>query len=177
MELETTKIGAFIHALRREQGLTQAELGERLGVSPQSVSNWERGETLPDVSLLPDLAGVLRCSVDAILMGGESCIGYRRHVTVAQMREAVAAIGRIGTLLGQDHFVYRTMVDALNERMHTDVEAALTDPHLTEVFAVEFLLACVENGDYADPRDASAHLKPGRARDHLLAVLRAKGIR
>ncbi len=43
MHLDQEKIGRFIHDCRREQGLTQAELGERLGVSPQSVSNWERG--------------------------------------------------------------------------------------------------------------------------------------
>ncbi len=43
MKLDQNKIGAFIFANRREQGLTQAELGERLGVSSQSVSNWERG--------------------------------------------------------------------------------------------------------------------------------------
>ncbi len=137
----------------------------------------ETGESLPDIALLPDLAGILRCSADAILMGGESCIGYRRHVTVAQMREAMACIGRIGVLLGHDHFVCRTMIDALNARMHTDVEAALTDPHLTEVFVVEFLLACVENGDYADPRDVTAHLGEGKARACLLASLREKGIR
>ena len=37
--------------------MTQAELSEKLNVSPQAVSNWERGETLPDVSILLDLAG------------------------------------------------------------------------------------------------------------------------
>ncbi len=177
MHLDQQQIGAFIHACRREQGLTQAELGERLGVSPQSVSHWERGETLPDIALLPDLAGILRCSADAILMGGQSCIGYRRHVTVAQMRQAMDCLSRLGVLLGHDHFVYRTAIDALNARMNTDVEAALTDPHLTEVFVIEFLLECVDKGDYVDPRDASAHLQESNAREHLLRALREKGIR
>lgn len=43
MGLDTKKIGAYIQACRKEAGLTQAELGEKLGVTPQSVSNWERG--------------------------------------------------------------------------------------------------------------------------------------
>lgn len=79
MNLNLQQIGQFIQSCRKELGLTQNEMGERLGVSPQSVSNWERGESLPDVSLLPDLACMLRCSVDAILSGGAGCGGYRRH--------------------------------------------------------------------------------------------------
>lgn len=177
MELNTVKIGQFIHEGRMQQNLTQAELGERLGVSPQSVSNWERGETLPDVALLPDLAGILRCSVDAILLGGEGAIGYRRHVVVSQMREAMDAISRIGMLLGHDHFVYRTMVDALNTRMNTDIEPAFTDSRLMEVFTVELLMACVDSGDYVDPRDVTEHLRESRACTALLNMLREKGIR
>lgn len=43
MYLDLERIGAFIQTGRKEVGLTQAKLGERLGVSAQSVSNWERG--------------------------------------------------------------------------------------------------------------------------------------
>ena len=75
--------------------MTQAELSEKLNVSPQAVSNWERGETIPDVTLLPDLANALHCSVDAILSGGAGCGGFRRHITVAQMQEALSALDRI----------------------------------------------------------------------------------
>ena len=70
MNLNLSAIGKFIQDGRKHYEMTQAELAEKLGVSPQSVSNWERGESLPDVGLLPDLAQVLHCSVDAILMGG-----------------------------------------------------------------------------------------------------------
>ncbi len=177
MELNTIKIGEFIHRCRKARDLTQAELGERLSVSSQSVSHWERGETLPDVAILPDLAVILRCTVDAILLGGEGVTSCRRHVTVGQMREVLDAISRIGMLLGHDHFVYRTVVDALNARMNTDIEPAFTDAHLQEVFTVEFLLACVANGDYVDPRDVTAHLRESRARAILLNALWEKGFR
>lgn len=46
MNLNLEQIGQFIQSCRRELGLTQAEMGERMGVSPQSVSNWERGVSL-----------------------------------------------------------------------------------------------------------------------------------
>ena len=43
MDLNLVRIGQFIQSSRKELSLTQAEMAERLSVSPQSVSNWERG--------------------------------------------------------------------------------------------------------------------------------------
>lgn len=177
MNLNLQQIGQFIQSCRKDLGLTQNEMGERLGVSSQSVSNWERGESLPDVSLLPDLACLLRCSVDAILSGGAGCGGYRRHVTVAQMRETLSAINRIGELLGRDHFIYTTIISSLNERMNTTIEQAFADPHIFDVFTIEFLLGCLNSGDYVDPRDVQSHLPPSKARDFLLKELNNRGIR
>lgn len=72
MNFDCKKIGAYIQAKRKMAGITQNELSERLGVTPQSVSNWERGESIPDTALLPDLALILNTSVDEML-GGGSC--------------------------------------------------------------------------------------------------------
>ena len=177
MNLNPQLIGAFIQSGRRKNSLTQAALAEKLCVSPQSVSNWERGESIPDVAMLPDLANALHCSVDAILSGGAGCGGFRRHITVAQMQEALAALDRIGELLGRDHFVYQCNIDALNTRMNTTIEASFSDPHIFDVFTVEFLLACISNGDYVDPRDVEAHLPPNRARDFLCQSMQEHGIR
>lgn len=177
MNLNPEAIGSYIQAGRKELGMTQAELGARLNVSAQSVSNWERGEAIPDVSLLPDLAVVLHCSVDAILLGGSGSGGFRRHVLVSQMQEALNAIDRLGELLGRDHFIYRCVVSALNERMNTSLESAFSDPHIFDVFTVEFLLGCIRNGDYVDPRDVQAHLPPSRARDFALQTMKEHGIR
>ena len=177
MYINPEKIGQYIQSGRREAGMTQAEMGERLGVSAQSVSNWERGESLPDISLLPDLACMLHCSVDAILSGGAGSGGFRRNIIVAQMQEALNALDRIGELLGRDHFVYQCIIEALNTRMNTTIELAFSDPHIFDVFTVEFLLGCVRNGDYVDPRDVKAHLPNNRAREVLLETLRENGIR
>ncbi len=54
------KVGLQISELRKNKGLTQNDLGERLGVSFQAVSKWERGETLPDTTILPELKN--RCT-------------------------------------------------------------------------------------------------------------------
>ena len=52
-------IGKNIASFRKAKGWTQAELGEKIGVSNQAVSKWENGTTLPDTALLPDIAAVL----------------------------------------------------------------------------------------------------------------------
>lgn len=177
MSLDLKKTGQFIQSCRKDLNMTQAELAERLGVSPQSVSNWERGESIADVATLPDLANVLRCSVDAILSGGGGNGAYRRHITVAQMREALNNVNRIGELLGRDHFIYNCIIDSLNERMNTTIQQAFNDDHIFEVFVLEFLLACVKNGDYVDPRDVQTNLKPCKAREFVLQEMDKAGIR
>ena len=53
-----------IKAYRRQHALTLAEFGQLLGVSPQEISKWERCECYPDITLLPDLAVLLSCSVN-----------------------------------------------------------------------------------------------------------------
>ena len=62
-------LGKRISALRREKDLTQDDVAERLGVSPQAVSKWENDQTCPDITLLPGLAKLLGVSVDRLLTG------------------------------------------------------------------------------------------------------------
>ena len=49
------KIGKFIAEIRKEKNLTQEQLGERLNVTSKSISRWENGKTMPDVSLFEPL--------------------------------------------------------------------------------------------------------------------------
>ena len=62
-------IGKRIALLRREKNLTQEELAQHMGVSPQAVSKWENDQTCPDISALPKLARFLGVSVDELLEG------------------------------------------------------------------------------------------------------------
>ena len=61
------RIGQTIARLRRKQNLTQMALADLMGVSFQAVSNWERGQSMPDVSKLPELADIFSVSVDELL--------------------------------------------------------------------------------------------------------------
>ena len=67
--MEKQSLGSTIAALRHGRRMTQRELAEHLSVSDKTVSKWERGESLPDVTLLPPLAEALGVSVDTLLAG------------------------------------------------------------------------------------------------------------
>jgi transcriptional regulator with XRE-family HTH domain len=59
--------GKRISSCRKQKNLTQLEIADKLNISYQAVSSWERGETMPDISKLPELAQVLEVSIDYIL--------------------------------------------------------------------------------------------------------------
>ena len=63
------KIGQMIYTLRKEQGMTQRELAERLHVGAKTISKWERGQGCPDVSLLQGVSEVLQVTVEQLLAG------------------------------------------------------------------------------------------------------------
>ena len=67
--MDIVKIGKFISLCRKEKGLTQKGLGEKLGVSDKAVSKWERGIHLPDASLYYPLCEVLDISINELFAG------------------------------------------------------------------------------------------------------------
>ena len=68
--MEPDKIGKLIRSLRLERGLTQEGLGARLGVTDKTVSKWERGRGIPDISLLRGLSAIFEID-PAVLLEGE----------------------------------------------------------------------------------------------------------
>ena len=68
-QIDMQKFGSFLITLRKEKNLTQKELGERLFVSDKTVSKWERGQSIPNVSLLIPIADLLDVTVMELLKG------------------------------------------------------------------------------------------------------------
>ncbi|MBE6984509.1 MAG: helix-turn-helix transcriptional regulator [Ruminococcaceae bacterium] len=60
-----------IATLRQKKGLTQLELAERLNYSDKAISKWERAESMPDISVLVELAGLFEVSMDFLILGKE----------------------------------------------------------------------------------------------------------
>ena len=67
--MDQIKIGKFIAEKRREQGLTQAQLAEKLMITDRAVSKWENGRAMPDSSLMLDLCKHLKITVNDLLNG------------------------------------------------------------------------------------------------------------
>lgn len=153
------KIGCHIANLRKSKGLTQNELGERLGVSFQAVSKWERGESLPDVSLLVSLANILETSVDYILRGGEMIMNYRGKINVSDMKEGLRCLEKVGTLLGKDTVIYRSAIEGINTTMDTDIEEAFKNDNIFECFVAEAIIQNLMVGAYVDISDVKNNFK------------------
>ena len=67
--MEQQKVGSFLKELRKEQNLTQEQFAEQLGVSGRSVSRWETGINMPDISLLVEIAEFYDISISEIIDG------------------------------------------------------------------------------------------------------------
>lgn len=85
--IDTAKVGRAIAQLRRDAGMTQAELAERLYVTHQSVSKWETGAALPDITTLHALSRLMNVSLDELLAGSVQPRTYSRW----QALEAIGA--------------------------------------------------------------------------------------
>ncbi|MDE5631159.1 MAG: helix-turn-helix transcriptional regulator [Bacilli bacterium] len=99
------KIGKFIAELRKEKNITQEELADILGVNVRSVSRWENGKTMPDLSLLPMLAKELNIEVSELLNG--------RRMTKEELVELKDTIERL-IEYGQNEIIDKSKIWQLN---------------------------------------------------------------
>lgn len=71
-------LGMMIAEFRKEQGMTQKELANKMGVTDKAVSKWERDLSYPDIKSLPNLALLLNVSVDELMQ-------FKKDVSVSKM--------------------------------------------------------------------------------------------
>ena len=62
-------IGSFIAKCRKEKGLTQMQLAEKLNITNRGVSKWETGKSIPDISVMPELCEIFDITVNELLSG------------------------------------------------------------------------------------------------------------
>ena len=95
-------IAHSIASLRQQAGMTQLELAEKLHYSDKAVSKWERGESMPDVGVLKQIADMFHVTVDSLLTGEESkpapAVEAQRSETSLRTRRLVSAITLTGVL-------------------------------------------------------------------------------
>lgn len=91
MKMDMISIGKFIAALRKEKGLTQEQLGEKLGVTNKTVSRWETGTYLPPAEMLLSMSGLFSVSINEILSGRRLSDEEYRQSAEENLRQTVAA--------------------------------------------------------------------------------------
>lgn len=89
--MDQIQIGKFIAACRKEKGMTQAQLAEKMSVSDRAVSKWETGKNLPDSSIMLDLCAELGITVNDLLNGRRIAMENYKNIaeqTLVEMRES-----------------------------------------------------------------------------------------
>ena len=112
--MDTKKIGKFISENRKRKGLTQEQLGELLGVTNKTISRWENGNYMPDLSLLVPLSETLDISLNELLNGKyitedkimettekslKNTINYSKNMLVQEKRKISIGIMIFGAFL------------------------------------------------------------------------------
>ena len=118
--MDTVKIGAFLRELRKEKNLTQEQLAEVFNVSARTVSRWETGSNMPDISILVEIADYYQLDVREILNGeraaelpqdGSALKGVAEYADKETEKMAVRA--RIYAILGICGIVTYGIIKAL----------------------------------------------------------------
>lgn len=95
-------LGMMIASLRKENGMTQFELAEKMGVTDKAVSKWERDLSCPDVNTIPKLAEVFGISVDELMqIKAESQDETKKDVTpmIHMIMKAIALAMGVGVVV------------------------------------------------------------------------------
>ena len=88
--MDMVKMGSFLAELRKERNLTQAELGEKLGVTNKTISRWETGNYMPSVEMLEELSTMYGMTINELLSGKKlSTEEYKEKIGRASCRERV----------------------------------------------------------------------------------------
>ena len=172
--MDLLKIGNYIHKKRKEQKITQEQLGNKLGVSFQAVSNWERGDNLPDSSYLIDLSVILNTTVDSILKGGFERDEHSKKIIVRDIIKGVNYLSQIKNLLGEDNTVYKYMIEGVSAGMNTDFEEILNSNYLCEFLVIEILLQNVYSGHYVDQDEVKNLLQYNKTKEMFFSMVSNK---
>lgn len=87
--MDQEKTGKFISSLRKERGLTQAVLAEKLGITDRAVSKWETGKCLPDAAIMVELCEILGISVNELLTGEKIAMDDYKEIAEKNLAEGV----------------------------------------------------------------------------------------
>ncbi len=89
--MDMVKMGSFLAELRKERSLTQAELGERLGVSNKTISRWETGTYMPPVEMLSELSDIYGLTINELISGRRLNVEEYKKMAESNIKETLEA--------------------------------------------------------------------------------------
>ena len=142
---DTMKIAKVIRQARIDQNMTQMNLADAMGVSYQAVSNWERGNSMPDISKLEQLCSVLHITVNELLGMEEAAAAAPvldvQEMTVVELKEAAPALSPAEV---------KARVKAEKKKKKLDLDALVAIAPFVDEATLYELLADMEVDDAED---------------------------
>ena len=155
------QIGKKITEYRKANNMTQMELADKLGISFQAVSNWERGNTMPDISKLPELASIFQISVDELLNEKSPLV------------ESVIQ-GTVDSYIDEGKLTEQEVIDALPLLKPTQTKEILSKVDLSSFTDISSLLPFMEEEAIGDI--AMELAKKGEAISEFLPFMHEKDV-
>ena len=155
-------VSATIRRLRRERGLPQAALAQAVGVSPQAISKWETGQTMPDITLLLPLSKELGIGVNELLGGNrrqELENRFQKACAIGPEYSLMVTLEALEEFPDDEDFLYRRACDELSIGKTTPIGAERFIERA--ILGLHFL--CRKDPDWATYRSvlAEAYLAQG----------------
>ena len=136
--MDLSKNGQMLCKLRKEKGLTQKDVAERLGVVPKTVSKWETGHGFPDVSMLSALADILGVS-ERILLSGDLTLNKTDSGNVGRTKFFVCdSCGSVAQATGECQIVCCGKLVKPLRAVKIDGEHSLTVSEIENDYYIEF---------------------------------------
>ena len=158
-------LGKYIQSRRKELKLTQKDMADRLLVTPQAISKWETGETLPDTSILLGLADILETTVDRILSGGNVIAKRHKTINIANVIEGFQTLKNLKVLFGEKSTFYQGAIEGINNKMNIDFEAYLHDDSSKEVLLAEAIIQYLMDGYTTSKTEIDVYIKSEKMRN------------
>ena len=105
--MANTSMGEIISTLRKEKGMTQKDIADKLGITDKAVSKWERDVAFPDTATIPKLAEILGVSVEelmqakAVPVNGHKGAGYIINIILKAVPLAMGVAVTVTSILGE----------------------------------------------------------------------------
>ena len=105
--MANTSMGEIISTLRKEKGMTQKDIADKLGITDKAVSKWERDIAFPDTATIPKLAEILGVSVEELMQAksvptaGHKGAGYLINIILKAIPLAMGVAVIVTSILGE----------------------------------------------------------------------------